>query len=90
MLHRCKMYTFYIYGPLGRKVLCQILKSCYINWITSLNIQKLQIFAIFASYLASIVIKPGFITLYLPTLIDFSLVSLNIKICLYSTRLCAL
>ncbi len=28
---------------------------CFISWITSLNVQKLQIFAIFASYLASIV-----------------------------------
>ncbi len=47
--------TFYIYGPLGRKAFYRILKRCFISWITSLNIQKLQIFAIFASYLASIV-----------------------------------
>ena len=47
--------TFYIYGPLGRKAFCRILKICFISWITSLNVQKLQIFAIFASYLASIV-----------------------------------
>ncbi len=48
-------WTFYIYGPLGRKAFCWILKICFISWITSLNVQKLQIFAIFASYLASIV-----------------------------------
>ncbi len=47
--------TFYIYGPLGRKAFCQILKRCFISWITSLNVQKLQIFAIFASKVASIV-----------------------------------
>ena len=35
-------YTFYIYGPLYREAFCRILK----NWITSLNVQKLQIFAI--------------------------------------------
>ncbi len=37
-LQKCH-YTFYIYGPLGRKVFCQILKSCLIRWITSLNVK---------------------------------------------------
>ncbi len=32
-------------------------KRCFISWITSLNVQKLKTFAIFASYLASIVNK---------------------------------
>ena len=32
-----------------------VLKICFISWITSLNVQKLKIFAIFASYLPSIV-----------------------------------
>ena len=41
--------TFYIYGTLGRE------SFCFISWITALNVQKLQIFAIFAPYLASIV-----------------------------------
>ncbi len=26
---------------------CRILKGCFFSWITSLNVQKLQIFAIF-------------------------------------------
>ena len=63
MLHRCKNVqlalkchcTFNIYGPLGRKAFCQNFKRCFISWITSLNVQKLQFFVIFASFLASTV-----------------------------------
>ncbi len=46
-----------IYGPLDRKAFCRMLERCFISWITSLNVQKSQIFAIFVSYLASIVKK---------------------------------
>ncbi len=42
---------FYIYGALGKNSFCQILKRWYSCWITGQNVQKLQIFAIFASSL---------------------------------------
>ncbi len=35
--------------PSFQKAFCRILKRCCINWITGQNVQKLQIFAIFAS-----------------------------------------
>ena len=38
----------YIYGMLGKKAFCRILKRWSISWITGQNIQKLQIFAILA------------------------------------------
>ncbi len=44
-------HTFYIYGAMGKKAFCQILKRWFISWITSLNVQRLQIFAILASLL---------------------------------------
>ncbi len=43
--------TFYIYGALGKKAFCRILKRWFIGWITCQNVQRLQIFAILASYL---------------------------------------
>ncbi len=52
LLLKCH-YTFYMYGPLCRKAFCRILKSCSISWITSLNVQKLQIFAIFKAKVSS-------------------------------------
>ena len=58
--HKCKKCSD---GPLGRKAFCQILKRCFISSITSLNVQKLQISAIFVSYLASIVKYLGILIL---------------------------
>ncbi len=34
-----------VFLHLGRQAFCRILKSCFISWITSPNVQKLQIFA---------------------------------------------
>ncbi len=42
---------FSIYGALGKKAFCRILKRWVISWITSQNVQRLQIFAISASFL---------------------------------------
>ena len=41
--------TFYIYGVLGKKAFCQNLQRWFISWITGQNVQKSQIFAVFAS-----------------------------------------
>ena len=46
--------TFYIYGALGKKAFCWILKRWFISRITGQNIQKLQILLFFASSIASI------------------------------------
>ena len=35
---------------LGKKAFCQILKRLFIGWITGQNVQRLQIFAIWASF----------------------------------------
>ncbi len=45
--------TFYIYGALGKKAFCRILKRRFISRITGQNIRKLQNFAISASFLYS-------------------------------------
>ncbi len=39
--------TFYIYGALGKKVLCQILQRWLISSIIGQNVQRLLIFAVF-------------------------------------------
>ena len=48
MHHRCKKcgkikkkchYSFYMYGVLGKKAFCRILKRWLIDWITGLNVQ---------------------------------------------------
>ena len=46
--------TFYIYGALGKKVFCRILKRWFISRITGQNVQKSQILLFFASYIATI------------------------------------
>ncbi len=38
-------------GALGKKAFCRIFKIWFISWIMGQNVQKLQIFAIFASQL---------------------------------------
>ncbi len=40
-----------MYGVLGKKGLCRILKRWFIGRITGQNVQRLQIFAILASFL---------------------------------------
>ena len=42
--------TFYIYGALGKKAFCRILKRWLTSWITGQNVQKLQICRIHSKY----------------------------------------
>ncbi len=42
-------WNFHIYGALGKKPCCRILKRSFISRITGHNVQMLQILAIFAS-----------------------------------------
>ena len=44
---------------LNKKAFCRILKRWFIGWITDQNVQKLQIWLFFASYIASILKEVG-------------------------------
>ena len=49
-----KIFNFWTFWPVIQ-LINNLLKRWFISWNTGLNGQKMQIFAIFASYLASIV-----------------------------------